>query len=103
MGFFIYGSDNRGTELLQFWIHSRCLFFKGQEHFDPEGWNLKISLSLRNLENCQDPQNRGCQIGMQGLKLIAEPPHFCKLDVATSRIAFLDLNLNVRQVATSNS
>ena len=29
---------------------------------------------------------RGCQIGMQGLQL-------CKLDVAASRMAFLDLNL----------
>ena len=47
--------------------------------------------------------NRGCQIGMQGPQLCAEPHHFCKLDVATSRIAVLDLNLHVLQVATSNS
>ena len=46
---------------------------------------------------------RGCQIGMQGLQLFAKPSHFCKLDVATSRMAFLDLNLHVLQVATSNS
>ena len=46
---------------------------------------------------------RGCQIGMQGPQLCAKPRHFCKLDVATSRIAFLDLNLHVLQVATSNS
>ena len=46
---------------------------------------------------------RGCQIGMQGPQLCAEPCHFCTLDVATSRIAFLDLNLHVVQVATSNS
>ena len=46
---------------------------------------------------------RGCQIGMQGPQLCAEPRHFCKLDVATSRIAFLDLNLHVLQVAPSNS
>ena len=38
---------------------------------------------------------RGCQIGMQGLQLFAKPSHFCKLDVATSRMAFLDLNLHV--------
>ena len=46
---------------------------------------------------------RGCQIGMQGPQLFAEPRHFCKLDVATSRIACLDLNLNVLQVATSSN
>ena len=38
---------------------------------------------------------RGCQTGMQGFQLWAEPRHFCKLDVATSRIAVLDLNLHV--------
>ena len=46
---------------------------------------------------------RGCQIDMQGLQLCAKPRHFCKLDVATSRMAFLDLNLHVLQLATSNS
>ena len=46
---------------------------------------------------------RGCQIGMQGPQLCAKPRHFCKLDVATSRMAFLDLNLHVLQVATPNS
>ena len=46
---------------------------------------------------------RGCQIGMQGPQLCAKPRHFCKLDVATSRMAFLDLNLHVLQVAISNS
>ena len=35
---------------------------------------------------------RGCQIGMQESQLCREPCHFCKLDMATSRIAFLDLN-----------
>ena len=40
---------------------------------------------------------------MQGPQLFTEPHHFCKLDVATSRIAYLDLNLHVLQVATSNS
>ena len=34
--------------------------------------------------------SRECQIGMQGPQLFPEPGHFCKLDVATSRIAFLD-------------
>ena len=42
---------------------------------------------------------RGCQIGMQGPQLFAKPRHFCKLDEATSRMAFLDLNLHVLQVA----
>ena len=46
---------------------------------------------------------RGCQIGMQGPQFCAKPSHFCKLDVATSRMAFLDLNLHVLQVASSNS
>ncbi len=46
---------------------------------------------------------KGCQIDMQGPQLFAKPHHFCKLDVATSRMAFLDLNLHVLQVATSNS
>ena len=46
---------------------------------------------------------RGCQIGMQGPQLCAKPLHFCKLDVATSRMAVLDLNLHVLQLATSNS
>ena len=32
---------------------------------------------------------------MQGPQLFTEPRHFCKLDVATSRIAYLDPNLNV--------
>ena len=45
---------------------------------------------------------RGCQIGMQGPQLCAKPRHFCKLDVATSRMAFLDINLRVLQVVTSN-
>ena len=36
---------------------------------------------------------RGCQIGMQEPQLCAKPRHFCKLDVATSRIAFLDLQI----------
>ena len=39
----------------------------------------------------------GRQIGMQG------PQLFRKLDVATSRMAFLDLNLHVLKVATTNS
>ena len=34
---------------------------------------------------------RGCQIGLQRPQLCADPRHFCKLDVATSRIAFLDM------------
>jgi hypothetical protein len=50
-----------------------------------------------------DINTRGCQIGMQGPQFCAKPCNFCKLDVATSRIAFLDLNLHSLQVATSNS
>jgi hypothetical protein len=42
---------------------------------------------------------RGCQIGMQGPQLCAKPRHFWKLDLTTSRMAFLDLNLHVLQVA----
>ena len=37
---------------------------------------------------------------MQGPKLCAKPRHFCKLDVATSRMAFLDLNLHRECVRT---
>ena len=48
-------------------------------------------------------QARGCQIGMQGPQLCTKPRHFCKLDLATSRMAFLDLNLHILQLATSNS
>ena len=40
---------------------------------------------------------------MQGPQLCAEPRCFLKLDVATSRMAFLDLNLQVLQNAISNS
>ena len=34
---------------------------------------------------------RGCQIGMQGSQLCAKPSHFCKLDMATSRMDFITL------------
>ena len=47
----------------------------------------------------------GCQIGVQGPQLYVKPRHFCKLDVATSRIAFFNLKLHnyyVLQVSTSN-
>ena len=37
---------------------------------------------------------------MQGPQLCTKPRHFCKLDVVTSRMAFLDLDLHVLQVAT---
>ena len=40
---------------------------------------------------------------MQGPQLCTKPRHFCKLNVATSRMAFLDLNLLVLQDATPNS
>ena len=51
----------------------------------------------------KDVYCRGCQIGRQGPQLCAKPRHFCKLDVAASRMAFLNLNLHVLQVATLNS
>ena len=37
---------------------------------------------------------RVCQIGMQGPQLCSKPRHFCKLYVATSRMAILELNLH---------
>ena len=57
---------------------------------------------VRFEESSSIVQFRGCQIGMQGPQLCAKPGHFCKLDMATSKLAFLDLNLHVLQVATSN-
>ena len=44
-----------------------------------------------------------CKIGMQGPQLCAKSRHFCKLDVATSRMAILELNLHGLQVDTSNN
>ena len=61
------------------------------------------SLKTRQSNSSLGMYVRGCKIGMQGPQLCAKPRHFCKLDVATSRMAFLDLNLHVLQVATSNS
>ena len=55
------------------------------------------------LESLVCMHTRGCQIGMQGPQLCAKPRYFCKLDVATSGMAFFDLNLHVLQFATSNS
>ena len=46
---------------------------------------------------------RGCQICMQGPQLCAKLRHFCKLDVATSRMAFLYLNLHALQLDNSIS
>ena len=40
------------------------------------------------LEQCCT-KGRGCQIGMQGPQLCEKPRHFCKLDVATSRMKTL--------------
>ena len=40
---------------------------------------------------------------MQVPHLFAKPGHFRNLDVATSKKAFLDLQLHVLQLATSNS
>ena len=45
-----------------------------------------------------DINSKGCQIGM----LRPQPRHFCKLGTATFRMTFLDLNLHVLQLATSN-
>ena len=38
---------------------------------------------------------RGRQIAMQGPQLCAGPCHFCKLDLPSSRLAFLDLKLGM--------
>ena len=46
---------------------------------------------------------RGCQIGIQRPQFCEKPRHFWKLDMATSRMAFLDLNLHCLQLAPSNS
>ena len=51
--------------------------------------NLYVYRSVKSA--CKDSQ------------LCAEPRHFCKLDMTPSRMAFLDLNLYVLEVATSNS
>ena len=48
-------------------------------------------------------QFRGCQNGMQEPQLCAKPCNFSKLNMATSRMAFLGLNLHVLQAATPNS
>ena len=69
-----------------------------RDHDVPEVW-----LKDPQIEKKWSINIRGCQIGMQGPQLCAQPRHFCKLDVATSRIEFLDLNLHVLQVAPSNS
>ena len=42
----------------------------------------------------------GYQIGMQGPQLFAKPRHFCKLDVATSRMAFFNLLHLALQIET---
>ena len=65
--------------------------------------NNHASMLVVNLHGISGIPIRGCRIGMQGPQLCAKPRHFCKLDVATSRMAFLDLNLHVLQVATPNS
>ena len=45
---------------------------------------------------------RGCQNGMQGPQLFAKPCHFWKLNMATSRMAFLDLNPKLYIPSTLN-
>ena len=62
-----------------------------------------FTLQKSNNANLLSLKVRGCQIGMQGPQLWAKHLHFFKLDVATSRIAILDLKLHVLQVAISNS
>ena len=42
------------------------------------------------------------KIGMQGPHLCAKPRLFCNLDVATSKIVFVDLKLYVLELASSN-
>ena len=84
-----------------------CPLFSGLQKMKWVKGQADYLFSLRGFKN-QLPMYkgmyvRGCQIGMQGPQLCAEPRHFCTLDVATSRMAFFDLNLHVLQVATSNS
>ena len=62
----------------------------------PMHWNVVVC--------CPSRAQKVCTVG--GVKSACKDPsfaHFCKLDVATSRMAFLDLNLHVLQHATSNS
>ena len=68
-------------------------------YWKPEG--KSIYLIAHSVQ--RHAQFRGCQIGMQGPQLCAKPRHCCKLDLAISRMAFLDLNLYFLRVATSNS
>ena len=69
-----------------------------------ENFMLRIhSKPDRNSQKRSAWRDEGCQIGMHEPQLCPKPRHFCKLDMATSRMAFLDLNLHVLQVATSNS
>ena len=64
-----------------------------------------VHVKLRHLtgDNSAVKYTRGCQIGMQRPHLCAKPRHFFKLDVANSRMVFLDLNLHFLQLVTSNS
>ena len=80
-------------------LNSPIFEIKGAKHSLPVANQDPLAVFF----NWKDVYVRGCQIGMQGPQLCSKPRHFCKLDVATSRMAFLDLNLHVLQVATSNS
>ena len=82
---------------LHYWVTSTAIFAASAVAFAKQYFGDPIECIFVSI------YSRGCQIGMQGPQLCAEPRYFCKLDVATSRIAFLDLNLHVLQVAPSNS
>ena len=70
----------------------QCFYEKGYEYLDVSSRNMYVSYAV----------STKCQISMQGSQLFKKPHNFFKLDVATSIMAFLDLNLHVLQVATSN-
>ena len=63
----------------------QCFYEKGYEYLDVSSRNMYVSYAVSTT----------CQISMQGPQLCKKPHHFFKLDVATSRMAFFDLNLHV--------
>ena len=67
----------------------------------PKPSEIKLPLGIEQTSKIMRIQFRGCQIGMQGPQLCVKLHHFCKLDVATSRMTFLDLNLHGLQLAIS--
>ena len=58
--------------------------------FDP----LLFKITSTALDNDAFLNIKRCQIGMQGPHLCAKPCHFCNLEGASSKKAFLDLKLH---------